>query len=61
VFDKDGKTRTSRWASGSFFYGGSCLELKKIDKGKIVLRRDDFFYLHGGLAAVVNDKCTHAL
>ena len=35
-FDKDGKTRTSRWTSGSFFCAGSGLELKNTEKGKIV-------------------------
>jgi hypothetical protein len=40
---------------------GSGLKLKKVEKGKIVLTRNDFFHLRGGLAAVENDKYTHAL
>jgi len=42
------------------FYAGSGLELKHMEKGKIVVPRDDFFHLRGGLAAVVNGKYTHA-
>jgi hypothetical protein len=36
VLDKDGGTRTSRLSS-VFFYTGSGLELKSMEKGKIVL------------------------
>jgi hypothetical protein len=38
-----------------FFYTGSGLELKHMEKGKTVLPRDDFARLRGVLAAVVND------
>jgi len=37
VFEKNGKTRTSRWTSKSFFYAGSGLELRHMEKGKIEL------------------------
>jgi hypothetical protein len=42
------------------FYAGSGLELKNIEKGKIVRPRGRFFFhLRDGLVAVVNSKGTH--
>jgi hypothetical protein len=43
------------------FYAGSGLELKNVEKGKIMLPRDDFVHLRDKLVAVVNGKYTHTV
>ena len=56
VFDKDGVDDVL------FFYMGSGLEFKDVEKGKLVATPDEFARLRDGLAAVVNAPAVlHAL
>jgi hypothetical protein len=59
VFDKGGKTHVAL-DDVLFFYVGSGLELKDVEKGKLVVSPDEFARLRGGLAAVVNDPAVLA-
>jgi len=54
VFDKCGNTHVAL-DDVLFFYVGSGLELKDVEKGKLVVSPDEFVRLRDGLAAVVND------